>query len=273
MQKILSPKELDKHVVLKYNFKKLEHNTEQKDIQKTVNISPNTKEVEGADKITQEAYINPSKEMSNVISRLEEQNKTFANSLLKKIDELSSMLAKSEIKFEKQENEFKERLKAENDKAYLNGKEDGKKELKEETKAELDTLKAQILHSIEKIKTTADDFIKISANMEKELVDAALDIAKEVIAKEVEKNSAKIAHSLASELIKNVKEAMKIKIKVNPEDLDYLKEKFSTNDIIEILPDSAIARGGIIIQSDAGNVDGTIATRLQNVKKNIMDIK
>ena len=202
---------------------------------------------------------------------MKKQNETLQESFLKKIDTLSSSLTNMEIRFEKQEKEFEERLSVEKQKSFLEGKEEGKKELNAQIETELDGLKSQILHSIEKIQVTADEFVKVTTNLEKELVDTAIDIAKEVIQKEVEQNSAKIAYSLASELLKDIKSAMKIKIKVNPVDLDYLKDKFMDNEMLEIIADTAIIKGGIIIESDAGGVDGTIISRFENIKKTILE--
>ena len=260
MQKILSPQEVKNHVVVKYEFKKLE----------SINNKPSSNTVSNRqDQPISQTAKEP--KIDDVFQKVQKQNQTLQESLLKKIDELSTSLANMEIRFEKQEKEFEERLITEKQKSFLEGKEEGKKELNAQIEAELDSLKSQILHSIEKIKTTADEFVKVTTNLEKELVDTAIDIAKEVIQKEVEHNSAQIAHSLASELLKDIKSAMKIKIKVNPEDLEYLKNQFMDNEMLEIIADTAVAKGGIIIESDAGSVDGTIISRFENIKKTILE--
>jgi flagellar assembly protein FliH len=111
----------------------------------------------------------------------------------------------------------------------------------------------------------------VTENIEKELVDAAIDIAKEVLASEIGANSSKIALNLAKALIEDVKGAMKIKIKAHPEDSAYLKENIQTNGVLEVIPDNAISKGGIVIESDAGNVDGTVMTRFQAIKRTILE--
>ncbi len=55
-------------------------------------------------------------------------------------------------------------------------------------------------------------------------------------------------------------------MKVSPKDYESLKEVYSTIENIRVDSDSAITEGGVIILSDAGNLDGNISTRLEKVK-------
>lgn len=210
-------------------------------------------------------------EMNSALQELQQQNESFSESLLKKIDELSTSLVKMEMRLEKQQEEFAARLEEERNQAHESGVEAGKQAMRESIAQELDAQKRQIIDSIQKMQHTAESFDKVSQNIEKELVDAAIDIAKEVIASEIDSDSGKVATNLAKALIEDVKGAMKIKIKANPEDCDYLKENVDTNGVLEVVPDSAISKGGIVIESDAGNVDGTVMTRYQAIKRNILE--
>jgi len=63
-----------------------------------------------------------------------------------------------------------------------------------------------------------------------------------------------------------LKDAKSIKLKVNPKDLESLKERYSTIENIRVDGDSAITEGGVVVLSDAGNLDGNISTRLEKVK-------
>lgn len=212
-----------------------------------------------------------SEEMSSALQELQQQNESFSESLLKKIDELSTSLVKMEMRLEKQQEEFAARLEEERAQAHEAGVEAGKQAMRESIAQELDAQKRQIIDSIQKMQHTAESFEKVSQNIEKELVDAAIDIAKEVIAGEIAGDSGKVATNLARALIEDVKGAMKIKVKANPEDCDYLKENIGTNGVLEVVADSAISKGGIVIESDAGNVDGTVMTRYQAIKRNILE--
>jgi len=46
---------------------------------------------------------------------------------------------------------------------------------------------------------------------------------------------------------------------------------FEGEERIKIQPDKAIAKGGVVIISDNGNLDGTILSRFQTLKKSILE--
>ena len=106
-------------------------------------------------------------------------------------------------------------------------------------------------------------------SIEKELISVALDIAKEVIQKEVSENSKEIALSLAKALMEDIKDATKITIKVNPKDVKYLKEQNLQN--VEIVEDDAVKEGGVVILSDIGNIDAQVPQRFKAIKEAILE--
>ncbi len=103
----------------------------------------------------------------------------------------------------------------------------------------------------------------------KELISVALDIAKEVIQKEVSEHSEEIAYNLAKALMEDIKEATEIQIKANPKDAKYLKKKNLNN--VEILEDDAVKEGGVVIISDIGNIDAEIFQRFKAIKEAILE--
>jgi len=104
------------------------------------------------------------------------------------------------------------------------------------------------------------------AKLETDMSVTAFEIAKEVIKKEVSLSSTQIAASLSKALLKEVKDAIKIELRVNPKDLDALKELYSEDEKIKVTSDDAITLGGVVILSDVGNLDGNLAMRLEKVK-------
>lgn len=98
-----------------------------------------------------------------------------------------------------------------------------------------------------------------------------MDIAKEVILAEVSENSQKIALGLTKELLGSIMDATNIKIKVNPSDYLFLKEEFKEHDKVEVLSDSAVSLGGVVIVSDSGNVDGNLMVRYRNLKQSVLE--
>jgi len=188
-------------------------------------------------------------------------------SLLKQNDELSDRFAKLEIQIQKQKDEYEQRLQSETQIAYEKGKEDGANEVRAEYEAKNKELESRVSASLKELEDTISFFKDTLKKYEKELSDTAIEIAKEVIQKEIEENSSKIALSLSKALLQDVYEAEKIKIMVNPEDFEALKEAYKDSEHIEISPNEAVAKGGVIIVSNLGNIDGEIKTRLSSIAK------
>ena len=142
-----------------------------------------------------------------------------------------------------------------------------KGEMESEVKSQKDTLRDSII-SLESFMKGNEERLK---SIEKELSAIAVDIAKEVIVKEVEANSAKVATELTKELLKSAIDATKITIRVNPADYAFLKESIEKEDRIELMADGAILKGGVVIISDHGNIDGNIASRYKLLKQSVLD--
>ena len=151
---------------------------------------------------------------------------------------------------------------------YNEGYNEAKRELENRVNEHL----SKLIESLHKIDKVYQDYQNKAENIEKELVAVAVDIAQEVIAKELSKHSKEIALSLTKELINDIKEATKIEIKVNPLDYDYVKDKINL-DKITIKPDNAISPGGVVIISDVGNIEAEIAERFKVIKNNILKVR
>ncbi|EOV7056043.1 FliH/SctL family protein, partial [Campylobacter coli] len=136
-----------------------------------------------------------------------------------------------------------------------------------EFEKELNDLRDKYLKSVSKLEEACVNLNAFIEKNEKELADTAIDIAKEVILKELENNSSKIAYALAKDLINELKGAGSIEIKVNSIDYNYLKEHFSENSHIKITLDDAISKGSVIILSDSGNIESNLNARLIKIKK------
>ena len=166
---------------------------------------------------------------------------SFIEELLKRTDEMSGNMIKLQMQIENQENEFAKRLENEIQRA----KEDGIKQGRDEAAAKFESL---------------------IASSEAQLPATAVDIAKEVVKKEISLNSANIAAAICKELFSEIKDAKEVQVKVNPKDYEFIKENFSGQNV-KISADEAISAGGAIVLSDAGNLEGTIEARLEKIKK------
>ena len=192
---------------------------------------------------------------------------TMLEEMLKKVDELSSELVKTQMLLEKQEKEFAGRLDTVRKEGYEAGYQAGKQECIEAFEKETETIRERFSESIALLEESRRKFLEKIDTVEEELIETALDLAKQVVVKEVEKHSKEIAYRLAELLMREVKEASEVTLKVNPEDYDYLKEKFAQESRVKIVPDKAVAPGGVILLSNVGNIDGEIMSRFERIKE------
>jgi flagellar assembly protein FliH len=181
--------------------------------------------------------------------------------LLEKIEVLTSEIVTLQMELEDQKKSHVQELELAKKEAYEKGKEEGIKETSETYQSENDNLKTQLIRSITLLDEKTIQIDNMFKHIEEDLVESALLIAKKVIKKEIEKDSALVTKSIATALIENIKSVTKLTLKVNPYDFKEISEHFN-GDSIKIEEDEAISRGGVIILSDNTNIDGTISTRL-----------
>ncbi len=258
----------DQHVVEGYRFKVISefdnHTGEKKHTQtpdeENANISLNDEKP-----VEENQAIAPTQAIME--TQIPTFQPSFVEDLLKKTDEMSSNIIKLQMQIESQENEFNNRLNSELENAKEKFAKEGYEKAKEEFQKELSDFKDKYLKSIAKLDNACENLENFIEKNEKELADTAIDIAKEVILKELELNSSKIAYALAKDLIGELKGASAIELKVNAEDYEYLKEQFDQNAHIKISLDDAISKGSVVIISDAGNIESNLSSRLTKIKK------
>lgn len=262
MATVISSEYLDKHNIDKYNFKILalgsaknsEDNTK---FQKTVfgNLEKQTVSEE-----KKETKVDTSSISSN-------SKDSLIESLMKKTDEMSTNFIKLQMKLEAKEEEYEQKLAQVKESSFSEGFEAGKLEASKNVETVLSQRVEQLANSIKKLDLCADEFSNSLEVIKQDLISAALNIASEVVKVELSLNSSEIAKNLAQEVIDDLQESSSIKLKVNPIDHGALSEYFGGLKHIEVLSDSAVSAGGVIVLSDVGNVDAQINKRFQRVKK------
>ncbi len=256
METVIPPNKTSGHVIQKYHFKVLSGGVTQE------NNSPQDEE-RASDSMEHEERTE-----SIEPAQSSEAKDEVMEQMLKKADELSTNLVKMQMQLEKQQEEFERRLEEAKTAAFEEGKEAGAKEALEQAEREIEEQKRRFAAAIEALEKSREIFLKKVDTIEEELIETALDLAKQVVAKEVESHSKEVALRLARLLLAEVKDAAKISLKVNPEDYDFVKEHLGqSSDGIEILPDPAVGAGGVIILSDIGNIDGEIMHRFERIKE------
>ncbi len=292
MEIIISPARVAAHKVEPYSFKKVnsdgyvEGEEKVKVVPKEIAVIEEPEPVINQNSIYSQSEDTPSQQVPNVEvpatsnaapqststdSTVVQDSSANVSELYKKIDEMSSSVIKMEMRLEKQQEEFNEKIEEERERSLAEGIEKGRAEAEQTMGNELKKRLEQLAQSINKVENAANGYENTLKSLEKELTSVALDIAKEVIAKEVEEDSADVAKSLASKLLEEVKDASETTIRGNPTDIEELKNHLSNNPKIKIESDSAISPGGVIIMSNVGNINGDIHKRYEQVRKNTLD--
>ncbi|EPO1124947.1 flagellar assembly protein FliH [Campylobacter coli] len=258
----------DQHVVEGYRFKvisEFDNHTEEKQYSQISNEENITTSSKDESPVEESQTPAPSQVVQEVQTPAFQPS--FVEDLLKKTDEMSSNIIKLQMQIESQENEFNNRLNSELESAKEKFSKEGYEQARAEFEKELNDLRDKYLKSVSKLEEACVNLNAFIEKNEKELADTAIDIAKEVILKELENNSSKIAYALAKDLTNELKGAGSIEIKVNSIDYNYLKEHFSENSHIKITLDDAISKGSVIILSDSGNIESNLNARLIKIKK------
>lgn len=262
---VVSNTQAQNHTVESYRFKVISSNLDENTAQNLENQDTNATDTPLESKTIQnEEIVEVSKKEEN---KAEEPQNSFVEELLKKTDELSSNMIKLQMKIESQEEEFQKRLEIEIERAKEDAKKDGFDEAKAKFDDEFRQLNEKYLATIQKIENECEKLDKFIAKNENELSLAAIDIAKEVIQKEISADSASVAQSLAKSLMKELSQAKNIEIKVNPKDFDFIKQSFEGDLRVKVNSDDAINVGGVILLSSAGNLDASVENRMKNIKK------
>ena len=113
----------------------------------------------------------------------------------------------------------------------------------------------------------------IYGEIEKEVVQLALSIARKIVCHEVKISRETVAH-VARKALNQVDNPGKIKIKLNPEDLEFIENtraQFShflhNVEHIRFEAEESIQCGGCLIETDRGNIDARIEKQFQAVEE------
>lgn len=264
-ENIIGQERVKNHDITKYEFKTITPEMMESSKEIANNVTPS------AEAQQQDAGQESQKNIEVELTKIANLEQELVDRLLQKADELSSSLAKLQIQFEKLQAESEQRISSAKDEGYKDGYREAEEKAKGDLFAEVNAQKKALVDSIITLENALKTSQKHLEELEKELSAISVDIAKEVIVSEVSENSQKIALNLTRELLASIMDATDIKIKVNPSDYLFLKEQFKDNAKVEIISDSAVSLGGVVIVSDKGNIDGTIMSRYKNLKQSVLE--
>ncbi len=183
--------------------------------------------------------------------------------------ELADLILKeAQKKLEEAEKIYKERY----EEGFKKGYEEGKKEALEENKKTINELREKFSQSIKELLEAKNKFIE-------ELSSSTFIIVKEalikVVASELKLNDEAILN-IVKDAISKVSQAKKLTVKLNPQDYSFLEGKVeevksSPEQEIKFVPDPSITTGGCVVQTEMGEVDSTVETRIEEVLKAIKE--
>lgn len=260
---VITPSQTKDHIIDGYHFRVMSEfaATQEKPV-----VSENAPAENADENLAENLQENePEKAEANVA------NSAIVEDLLKKQEETINSVVRLQMQLESQKNEFDERLNTELEAAKEKFTKEGYDKAKAEFDKEQNELKERFQKSIAKLDESSQNLDAFITKNEKELSHTAIDIAKEVINKEIEENSAQIALNLAKDLIAELKGVASIEIKVSPSDYEFVKNSLKNNSLLKISLDDAISKGSVVVLSDKGNIESNLNDRLTKIKKMVSE--
>ena len=151
-------------------------------------------------------------------------------------------------------------------KGFLEGKRVGFESGKKKADSVSDSL-CQVLAQLENVRQ------EIHQEIEKEVAQLALSIAKKVVCHEV-KATRETLTCVVREALSRVNNPGKIKIKLNPEDLQFIKDTqdqfahyLDNVDKIRFEAEESIQSGGCLIETDRGDIDARIEKQFEAIEE------
>ncbi|MBD3246348.1 MAG: hypothetical protein GF333_04990 [Candidatus Omnitrophica bacterium] len=178
-----------------------------------------------------------------------------------------------------------ERIRAQAEQEYAGIKEDAYQEGLRQGAAEGER-KAREAHraaaerEIEQIRTLArqisDGYPRAIKMTQNDLVRLALEVAEKVIKDESQKRK-KVVEGMIREGLRRVSEKAYVKVRVNPGQLDFVREKkedfirqLGDVERFECVPDESVDPGGCIIETPSGSVDMRIGKQVAEVRSTLI---
>ncbi|WP_181566345.1 flagellar assembly protein FliH [Helicobacter monodelphidis] len=269
-ENVIATDRRSRHDIRRYEFKALEVPSEESlpKLDSLPVLEQDTPQEVTQESIAPTAQTTQEMPPPQVISGIEAE---LIERLLERSDDLAKSLDSVQAKLEKQQEEMEKILREAKEESRMQGIKEGEEQARAQMQAEIDAVIEKFGDSIAGIGETSLKMEEHINGIEKDLSLIAIDIAKEVIAREVSEQSGEIALSLSKKLLESLKEATKILIKLNPEDYAILLKRFDGDSRIKLQADKAITKGGVVVVSDSGNLDGTIHSRFENLKRSILE--
>lgn len=142
--------------------------------------------------------------------------------------------------------------------------------ISEEIAAAASDLREQLAHTLTELGPL---YALIASRAERDLVRLALEIARKVVQREVNTDS-DIVLSLARVALERLHPRAVATVLLHPDDFEYVqahRQAMSSNNAIEIVADTAVGRGGCVIQSEHGDIDARIEQQFASIERGFFE--
>jgi flagellar assembly protein FliH len=141
--------------------------------------------------------------------------------------------------------------------------------VRQEAEREIQRARAQITHAIEQFAQQRDKYF---SQVEGEVVSLALAIARRLLHREAQMNPRLLAGLVNYEL-EQLDAATSVRLLVSPETLNYWSEAApAMPHAVEILPDKALAAGGVRIETALGSTTVSFERELKEIEHGFFDL-
>ena len=154
--------------------------------------------------------------------------------------------------------------------AYIRGFNKGEKAGFESAADKIESLSRMLDEAVEALRHARN---RIQGDTEKEIVELVLAVAGRVVGREVQTNREAIV-AIVREALQTVENRDAVLIKMNPADIDFLNRLQSplsglsrNPDGLRIEADDSVGIGGCLVETDGGDIDARIESRLRIVEE------
>ncbi len=153
--------------------------------------------------------------------------------------------------------------------AFAKGYEQGERAGAEAGLKRADAMLRRLAQTIEELADVRRSMIR---QTERQMVELALAIARRIVRREVALDS-ELTVAMARVALERLGDSTSVTIRLNPDDYETTagrREALLPGSHVTVVPDTAVSRGGCLVQSDFGYVDASIDAQFQELARALL---